>query len=224
LKNNKTSTETFISPIILALIILSSIFLTEAFVMLILSFFPPLSWIREIFLDAWILTAILVPVIYYFVFKPFASQIEAREQLEKTLLSSIEELKRSKEALLISEERYRSIVETTDDSVYLVDRNYRYLYMNRKHMARMGFSGDAYVGRCFSEFHSDEETRDFIEKVDTVFERARSGQYEHRSERDNQYFLRTFSPVNGPDGKVAAVSVVSKKIPPGKASVGREKI
>jgi PAS domain S-box-containing protein len=190
--------------------------------MLILSFFPPLSWIREIFLDAWILTAILVPVIYYFVFKPFASQIEAREQLEKTLLSSIEELKRSKEALLISEERYRSIVETTDDSVYLVDRNYRYLYMNRKHMARMGFSGDAYVGRCFSEFHSDEETRDFIEKVDTVFERASSRQYGHRSERDNEYFLRTFSPVNGPDGKVAAVSVVSKKILPSKASGGQE--
>jgi PAS domain S-box-containing protein len=189
--------------------------------MLILSFFPPLSWIREIFLDAWILTAILVPVIYYFVFKPFASQIEAREQLEKTLLSSIEELKRSKEALLISEERYRSIVETTDDSVYLVDRNYRYLYMNRKHMARMGFSGDAYVGRCFSEFHSDEETRDFIEKVDTVFERASSRQYGHRSERDNEYFLRTFSPVNGPDGKVAAVSVVSKKILPSKASGGQ---
>jgi PAS domain S-box-containing protein len=189
--------------------------------MLILSFFPPLSWIREIFLDAWILTAILVPVIYYFVFKPFASQIEAREQLEKTLLSSIEELKRSKEALLISEERYRSIVETTDDSVYLVDRNYRYLYMNRKHMARIGFSGDAYVGRCFSEFHSDEETRDFIEKVDTVFERASSRQYGHRSERDNEYFLRTFSPVNGPDGKVAAVSVVSKKILPSKASGGQ---
>ncbi len=177
--------------------------------------------IREIFLDAWMLTSILVPVIYYFVIKPFTSQIKAREQLEKTLLSSIEELKRSKEALLISEERYRSIVETTDDSIYLVDRNYRYLYMNRKHMARMGFSGEAYVGRCFSEFHSDEETRDFIEKVDTVFESAISRQYGHRSERDNEYFLRTFSPVNGPDGKVAAVSVVSKKIPPSKASGGQ---
>jgi PAS domain S-box-containing protein len=223
LKNNKISTKAFINPITLALIILSSIFLTEALVMLILSFFPPLSVIREILLDAWMLTSILVPVIYYFVFKPFASQIEAREQLEKKLLSSIEELKRSKEALLISEERYRSIVETTDDSIYLVDRNYRYLYMNRKHMARMGFSGEAYAGRCFSEFHSGEETRDFIEKVDTVFERVMSGQYEHRSERDNQYFLRTFSPVSGPDGKVAAVSVVSTKIPPSKASGGREK-
>jgi PAS domain S-box-containing protein len=223
LKNNKTSTKAFINPITLALIILFSIFLTEALVMLILSFFPPLSTIREIFLDAWMLTLILVPVIYYLVFKPFASQMEALNQSEKTLLSSIEDLKRSEEALRASEERYRSIVETTDDSIYLVDGNYKYLYMNEKHRKRMGFSGGEYAGRCFSEFHSDMETRDFIEKVDTVFERARSGQYEHRSERDNQYFLRTFSPVNGPDGKVAAVSVVSKKIPPSKASGGREK-
>ena len=223
MKNNKTSTKAFINPIPLVLIILFSIFLTEAVVVLISAFFPPLSMIREIFLDALMLTLILVPLIYYLVFKPFASQIEALEQSEKKLLSSIEELKKTKEALLMSEEKYRSIVETTDDSIYLVDGNYKYLYMNEKHRKRMGFSGEAYVDRCFSEFHSDEETRDFIGKVDTVFERARSGQYEHRSERDNQYFLRTFSPVKGPDGKVAAVSVVSKKIPPSKARSGQEK-
>ena len=141
--------------------------------MLILSFFSPLSLIREIFLDAWMLSLILVPVIYYLVFKPFASQIEALKWSEKTLLSSIEALKRSEEALLMSEERYRSIVETTDDSIYLVDGNYKYLYMNEKHRKRMGFSGGEYVGRCFSEFHSDTETRDFIEKVDTVFQGAK---------------------------------------------------
>lgn len=211
-KNNKTSTKAFINPVALGLIIISSIFLTEALVMLILSFFSPLSRVREIFLDACMLSLILVPVIYYLVFKPFASQIEALTWSEKTLLSSIETLKRSEEALLMSEERYRSIVETTDDSIYLVDGNYKYLYMNEKHMKRMGFSGGEYVGRCFSDFHSDIETRDFIEKVDTVFEGAKCVRHGHPSERDNKHFLRTFSPINGPDGKIVAVSVVSKKI------------
>jgi PAS domain S-box-containing protein len=150
------------------------------------------------FLDAAMLALILFPVIYYLVFKPYASQIK--------------ELKLSEEALQASEEKYRSIVETTDDSIYLVDRNYRYLFMNKKHIKRMGFSGGEYVGRCFSEFHSDTETRDFIEKVDNVFERAKSYQHGHQSERDSKYFLRTFSPVKGPDGDVVAVSVVSKKV------------
>jgi len=151
-------------------------------------------------------------VIYYLVFRPFSSQIEALKRSEKTLQASIEALKRSEEALLMSEERYRSIVETTDDSIYLVDGNYKYLYMNEKHRKRMGFSGGEYVGRCFSEFHSDIETRDFIEKVDTVFQGATCVRYGHPSERDNKHFLRTFSPINGPDGKIAAVSVVSKQI------------
>ncbi len=180
--------------------------------MLILSLFPPLSIIREIFLDAWMLTLILVPVIYYLVFRPFSSQIEALKCSEKTLLSSIESHERSKEALQMSEERYRSIVETTDDSIYLVDGNYKYLYMNEKHRRRMGFSDGEYVGRCFSEFHSDKETRDFIEKVDIVLQGAKCVRHGHPSERDNKHFLRTFSPIKGPDGKTVAVSVISKKV------------
>lgn len=211
MKNNKTSTKAFINPITLALIILFSIFLTEALVMFILSLFSSLSRIKEIFLDAWILSLILVPVIYYLVFKPFASQIDALKRSEKTLLSNIETLKRSEEALLMSEERYRSIVETTDDSIYLVDENYKYLYMNEKHRKRMGFLGGEYVGRCFSEFHSDMETRDFIEKVDNVFQWGTYLRHRHPSERDNRHFIRTFSPIKGPDGKIVAVSVISKK-------------
>ena len=211
--NNNTPTTSFINPVTLALIILFSIFLTEALVMLILSLFSPLSVIREIFLNAWMLTLILVPVIYYLVFKPFSSQIEALKGSEKALLSSIEALKRSEEELLMSEGKYRSIVETTDDSIYLVDGNYKYLYMNEKHRKRMGFSGGEYVGRCFSEFHSDTETKDFVEKVDAVFQGAKCIRHGHPSRRDNKHFLRTFSPIKGPDGKMVAVSVISKKIP-----------
>ncbi|HAM50415.1 MAG TPA: hypothetical protein DCP92_06860 [Nitrospiraceae bacterium] len=199
-KNSETSTNVSIDPLSLVIIIIASIFLAQAFVALVLSIISPLSTERYMFLDAAMLAVVLFPVIYFLVFKPFASQIK--------------ELKRSKEALHASEEKYRSIVETTDDSIYLVDRNYRYLFMNKKHMTRMGFSAGQYVGRSFSEFHSSEETRDFIEKVDKVFEEAKSEQHKHKSERDNKSFLRTFSPIKGPDGKVVAVSVVSKKTLP----------
>ena len=105
--DNKPTGKTSINPVTLALIIISSIFLTEALVMLILSFFSQISMFKEIFLDALMLSLTLVPVIYYLVFKPFTSQIEALKWSEKTLLSSIEALKRSEDALLMSEERYR---------------------------------------------------------------------------------------------------------------------
>ena len=197
-QHTKTSPRVFSNPAHLLILILVSIFSAEALVSLVLLIVPPSSIGVTMFLHAGLLTVVLFPMVYYLVYKPASFRIE--------------QLRRSDEALLSSEERYRSIVETTDDSIYLVDRHYCYLYMNRKHMARMRFSEDEYAGRCFSEFHSDGETRDFIEKVDTVFEKNKPIQYGHQSERDNKYFLRTFSPVHGPDGKVVAVSVVSKKV------------
>jgi len=202
-RDNKMSSIVSMNPMSLVVVILASIFSAEAFVMLLLSVASPLSistkWYLP-FLDAAMLSLILFPVIYYLVFRPCSSQVE--------------ELRRSQDALHATEEKYRSIIESTDDSIYVVDSGYRYIFMNRKHIARTGFSEGDYVGRCFSDFHSDTETRDFVEKVDIVFENDKSIRHGHQSERDHTYYLRTFSPVHGPDGKVVAVSVISKKVSP----------
>lgn len=115
-------------------------------------------------------------------------------------------------ALLESEEKYRSLVESSDDSIYLLDEGYRYLHMNRKQADRMGFSGDEYIGRSYSEFHTPEETEAFIGDVRKVFEAGRSMRRHHRSGRDGRHFLLTLSPLKGGDGRPVAVTVVSKDI------------
>jgi PAS domain S-box-containing protein len=146
-----------------------------------------------------LLTVILFPVIYYLAFEP--------------LKSYIEELKRSEETLQESEAKYRSLVETTDDSIYLVNRKCEYLFMNAKHRSRLFFLFDEeYVGKTYGDFHSPEETKVFGEKVNKVFETGESLQHEHRSQRDGHCFLRTLSPIKGPNREVVAVSVVSKDI------------
>ncbi|MDO8281493.1 MAG: GGDEF domain-containing protein [Thermodesulfovibrionia bacterium] len=112
----------------------------------------------------------------------------------------------------LSEERYRSLVESTEDSIYLVDRDYRYLFVNKKHLSRLGLIKNNFHGRTFDEFHSEEDTRDFTEKVDKVFKTGHSIQYEHKSSMDDKYFLLTLSPVRGKSKKIISVTVVSKDI------------
>jgi diguanylate cyclase (GGDEF)-like protein/PAS domain S-box-containing protein len=111
-----------------------------------------------------------------------------------------------------SEQKYRSLVESTDDSIYLVDRNYRYLFMNKKHLSRLGLSESQHEGRSYNEFHSPEETSLFMEKINKIFNTSESFQFEYQSKRDGRYFFQTFSPVIERGGKTVAVTVVSKDV------------
>jgi len=137
--------------------------------------------------------------------------VDLRQRITEMEKSETER-KLSEEALRESEEKYRSLVESTEDSIYLVDRNYRYLFINKKHISRMGFSGNEYLYKAYSEFHSPDETKWFIEKANKVFNTGESVRYEYKSLRDGKYFLQTFSPVKKADGKIVAVTVISKEI------------
>jgi diguanylate cyclase (GGDEF)-like protein/PAS domain S-box-containing protein len=125
-----------------------------------------------------------------------------KEKIEKEQVES---------SLQNTEAKYRSLVESTEDSIYLVDRDHRYLFINKKHLARMGLGGE-YVGQLYSKFHSPEETGKFTEHVDRVFKTGESCQSEHQSNRDGRYFLQTLSPIKDQDGNIAAITVISKDI------------
>ncbi len=173
-----------------------SIFLGEAVIMFAL---PDLITPYDASItDALLLVVIVFPMLYLFSFRP--------------LRTHIKELNRMQEDLNRSEEHYRSLVESTDDSIYLVNRDYRYLFMNKRHQSRMGLKENEFMGRPYGEFHSPGGTKEFEKRVDEVFSTGESVQQEHKSHRDNRYFLRTFSPIKNPFGRVEAVTVVSKDI------------
>jgi PAS domain S-box-containing protein len=134
-----------------------------------------------------------------------------REHLLESFLD-ITERKRAENALRASEEKYRSLVESTEDSVYLIDVDLTYLFMNEKHLSRFGLPENKVIGRKYEEFHSEKETKAFAEKVDMVVKTGRSLWHEYTSLRDGRHFLRTMSPVEGEDKRTLAVTVISKDV------------
>jgi PAS domain S-box-containing protein len=125
---------------------------------------------------------------------------------------NISERFRADEALRKSEEKYRSLASTAD-SMYLVDSECIYLFMNERHLERLGLPSDQIIGKKYGDVHSEKDYREFARYVEHVFDTGTFIQHEHKSERDNRYFLRTFSPVKDQEGeKTVAVTVVSKDI------------
>ncbi|MFZ2054449.1 MAG: PAS domain S-box protein [Candidatus Aminicenantales bacterium] len=136
--------------------------------------------------------------------KPYAIQGIARD---------ITKRRRAEENLLESEERYRSLIESTDDAVCLIDKNLRFLYANEKYLSGHGLTIEKIRGQEYKKQHSAERVAEFSGKLKEVIESGVSITYEHASEIDRKIFLRTVSPVREPQGgEVTKFTVISKDI------------
>ena len=119
--------------------------------------------------------------------------------------------------LLQSREQYSSLVNSVDDSIYLVDKNCNYLFVNIRHCERMGISQDDYAGTSYSDLHSREETEFFNDIVRKIFSKDEPIEHEYKSGKNGHCYLQTLSPVKDSLGNVAAVTVISKDISERKA-------
>ncbi len=108
---------------------------------------------------------------------------------------------------------YSAIVESASDSMYIVDGYCRFLVMNRVHLTRLCLTLVEVVDSTYGEFQTEEQTKDFENVINEVLAYGRSVKQEHRSGRDDRYFLRTFNPLKNPSGEnTAAAAVISKDI------------
>jgi len=80
---------------------------------------------------------------------------------------------RSEEALRLSEEKFRGLVEATRDLVFTVDRDGRCTYLNPRFEAVTGFTAGEMMGRPFSAIVAPE----YVPDVQAYFRREMSGEH-----------------------------------------------
>ena len=71
------------------------IFLAEAFVMMLLSYFPPFSNVAEAFIDALLLSVIVFPFLHFCIYRPMRLHIVKQKSIEKERLELIRQLRQS---------------------------------------------------------------------------------------------------------------------------------
>jgi len=85
--------------------------------------------------------------------------------------------KRAEESLRESEERYRSLVETMNEGLDIVDENGVIIYVNNKLCEMSGYSRDEMIGRPLADF-LDKSAQDIFKEQRAIRRKGERGSYE----------------------------------------------
>jgi PAS domain S-box-containing protein len=117
-------------------------------------------------------------------------------------LTDITERKRAEELLRESEEKYRRIVDTAEEGIWLLDDHFRITYTNRRMAEMLGYSPEEMIGKEIRIFMPAEELADHGLRTKQQREGA-CAHFERRFMRKNGSILYTavsVTPVKDADG------------------------
>jgi PAS domain S-box-containing protein len=121
------------------------------------------------------------------------------------ILRDISERKKAEEALQASEEKFRQIVETASEGIWLTDSNGRTVFVNRKLSEMLGYSIEEILGQSPRKFISPE----FLAKVDDRLHEHMQGVYRVvdyrliRKDGSGLWCMVSSSPIFDDNGKYA---------------------
>ena len=125
------------------------------------------------------------------------------EETNNTLKREIDDRKKAQEALRESREKYRSMMESMIDSVYICSRDFRVIYMNPAMVKRIGY--DATGKPCYHAIYG------FNDKCAwCVHERVQKGEHlttEVNSPKDGRSYNVSHSPIFHLDGSISKMTI-----------------
>ncbi len=140
-------------------------------------------------------------------------RIRMAEEIHARFRKSIAALEKNFSALKSTvEEVYSPLTELTNESLFLVDRQCRYLFITKNMATNFDAPMSEVIGKQYGDLHTREVTDIFAARVAEVFATGRSVTDEHRNRSGDKYIYRTFAPVKLPTGEVTKIAVIGHDI------------
>jgi PAS domain S-box-containing protein len=146
----------------------------------------------------------------------FNEMTTSLKQSYQAMEQEVLQRKLTQEQLRKSEEQFRSIFESTTDSIIVWDKNYNYLFANQAAIDHGGISRDEVVGKSIREGlgHIPNVMKLWMGRVDQVFSTGETIRVEDANTIGEKivYNESVLSPQRDSEGKIFAVGVVTRDI------------
>ena len=148
----------FRSPAAMVVIVAISVLGIEIALMFAFAWMPPLSSNVQNFLDGALLTLLLAPVLYLFLFRPLRSHVASlrkaegmlqkqRDHLEEEVLRRTAELEKAREDLEASFLEIDDLYQNAPCGYHSLDREGTFVRINDTELKLLGYSRDEVVGK-----------------------------------------------------------------------------
>ena len=146
----------------------------------------------------------------------FNEMATSLKQSYQAMEQEVQQRRRTQEELKKSEEQFRSIFESTTDSIIVWDKNYNYLFANQAAIDQVGTSRDEVVGKSIREglANTPDIMKLWMNRIDQVFTSGETTRVEDENTIAEKivYSESVLSPQLDSEGKIFAVGVVTRDI------------